>query len=62
MSAWEKVLDGITKAIRIEGRVEQLAVRCENHQLRIENLTERIIRLETMVEMANASRRRLPRD
>ncbi len=63
MGVTEKMWDAITKVIRMDDKVERLAGTVKDQQIRIENLTERVIRLETALEIAlaaqgiNASRR-----
>ena len=55
MGITDKMLDGITKVIRMDGRVEGLATTVKEQQGKIENLTARIIRLETALEIALAA-------
>lgn len=55
MGVTEKMWDGITKVIRMDARVEGLAEAVKEQQARIEDLTGRVIRLETALEMALAS-------
>ena len=45
MGAIEKMLAGITKVIRMDGKVEGLAQRVDMQQQRIEDLTARVISL-----------------
>ena len=54
MGVTEKMWDGITKVIRMDARVEGLAEAVKEQQARIEDLTGRVIRLETALEMALA--------
>ncbi len=56
MGVTEKMWDGITKVIRMDARVEGLAEAVKEQQARIEDLTGRVIRLETALEIALASR------
>ncbi len=56
MGVAEKMLDAITKVIRMDDKVERLAGTVKDQQAKIENLTERVIRLETALEIALASR------
>ena len=46
--------DAIAKVIRMDAKVESLAGTVKDQQARIEVLTGRCIRLETMLEMAMA--------
>lgn len=55
MGITDKMFDGITKVIRMDGKVEGLASTVKEQQGKIENLTARIIRLETALEIALAS-------
>ena len=52
MGITEKMWDAITKVIRMDDKVERLAGTVRDQQLRIEKLTERVIRLETALEIA----------
>ncbi len=52
MGITEKMWDGITRVIRMDTKVEALAATVKNQQIRIEGLTERAIRLETVLEIA----------
>ena len=52
MGVTEKMWDGITKVIRMDARVEGLAEVVKEQQIRIEDLTGRVIRLETALEIA----------
>jgi len=56
MGLTEKMWDGITKVIRMDDKVEQLAATVKAQQTKIENLTERVIRLETALEIALAAK------
>jgi len=55
MGITDKMFDGITKVIRMDGKVEGLASTVKEQQAKIENLTARIIRLETALEIALAA-------
>ncbi len=55
MGVTEKMWDGITKVIRMDARVEGLAEAVKEQQARIEDLTGRVIRLETALEIALAT-------
>jgi hypothetical protein len=56
MSVTEKMLDGITKVILMNERLKDLAATVVGHQKRLESLTERIVRLETALEIGLAAR------
>lgn len=56
MSLTEKMWDAITRVIRMDDKVERLAGTVKEQQAKIENLTERVIRLETALELALASK------
>ena len=56
MGVTDKMWDAITKVIRMDDKVERLAETVKDQQVRIENLTERVIRLETALEIALAVR------
>ena len=56
MSVTEKMWDAITTVIKMNDKVERLAGTVKNQQDKIENLTERVIRLEAFVEMALAGK------
>lgn len=56
MSVTEKMWEGITRVIRMDDKVERLAEAVKTQQVRIENLTERVIRLETALEIALAAK------
>ena len=58
MSATEKMWEAVTRVIRMDDKVERLAEVVKDQQARIENLTERVIRLETALELALSSRTR----
>lgn len=50
------MLTGITRVIRMDGKVEGLAQRVDKQQQHIEDLTARVIRLETALEIAMAGK------
>ena len=52
MSITEKMWDGIARVIKMDSKVEGLAASMVDQQKRIEDLTGRIIRLETALEIA----------
>jgi len=56
MGITERMWDGITRVIRMDTKVEALAATVKAQQVRIEDLTGRIIRLETALEIALSTR------
>ncbi len=56
MGVTEKMWDAFTRVIRMDDKVERLAGAVKDQQARIEKLTERVIRLETALEIALAAR------
>jgi len=58
MGAMEKMWDAITTVIKMNDKVERMAATIVAQQHKIENLTERIIRLETALEIGLAQQRR----
>ncbi len=52
MAIADKMWEGITRVIRMDGKVEALATTVKEQQARIEDLTGRVIRLETALEIA----------
>ena len=56
MGVSEKMWDAVAKVIRMDDKVERLAGVVKDQQVRIESLTERVVRLETALEIALASR------
>lgn len=52
MSITDKMWDAIATVIKMNDKVERLAGTVKTQQDKIENLTERVIRLETTLEMA----------
>ncbi len=52
MSVTDKLWDAITTVIRMNDKVERVAATMVSQQQKIENLTERVIRLETALEIA----------
>lgn len=56
MGVTDKMLDGITRVIRMDAKVEGMAATIKEQQARIEDLTGRVIRLETALELALVSK------
>jgi hypothetical protein len=54
MGVADKMWDAITTVIKMNDKVERMAGTMKAQQEKIENLTERVIRLETMLEIAMA--------
>ena len=52
MGISEKMWEGISRVIRMDAKVESLANTVKDQQSRIEDLTGRVIRLETALEIA----------
>jgi hypothetical protein len=55
MGVTEKMWEAITRVIKMDDKVERLASTVKSQQTKIENLTERVIRLETALEIALAA-------
>ena len=56
MSVAEKMWDALTTVIKMNDKVERLAASMKSQQAKIESLTERVIRLETALEIALSQR------
>ena len=52
MGISEKMWEGISRVIRMDTKVESLANTVKDQQSRIEDLTGRVIRFETALEIA----------
>lgn len=52
MGVTDRLWDALTTVIRMNDKVERMAGTVKSQQERIERLTERVIRLETMLELA----------
>lgn len=61
MSVTEKMWDGITRVIKMDSKVERMASTIVDQQKRIEDLTGRVIRLETALEIALLSQSKKPK-
>ena len=59
MGITDKMWDGITRVIKMDAKIEGLTATVQDQQARIEDLTGRIIRLETALEIVLASNNRL---
>lgn len=52
MGVTDKMWDALTTVIKMNDKVERMAGAMKTQQEKIENLTERVIRLETALEIA----------
>jgi hypothetical protein len=52
MGVADRMWDAITTVIKMNDKVERMAGTMKTQQEKIENLTERVIRLETVLEIA----------
>lgn len=52
MGVTDKLWDAITTVIKMNDKVERMAASMVTQQQKIESLTERVIRLETALEVA----------
>jgi hypothetical protein len=57
MGISEKVWDVLTTVIKMDDKVERMADTIKGQQMRIEDLTMRVVRLETALEIALASQK-----
>ena len=57
MGITERVWDALTTVLRMNDKVERMSATLKTQQDKIENLTERLIRLETALELGLAARR-----
>ncbi len=55
MGVGDKMWEAITTVIKMNDKVERMAATMKTQQEKIEGLTERVIRLETALEIALAS-------
>lgn len=60
MGVADKMWDAITTVIRMNDKVERMAATIVAQQQKIESLTERVIRLETALEIGLARSREKP--
>ncbi len=61
MGVTDKMWDAITTVIRMNDKIERMAETMVSQQRKIEQLNERVIRLETALEIALARSERSPR-
>ncbi|NBW77684.1 MAG: hypothetical protein EBR27_01500 [Betaproteobacteria bacterium] len=59
MGVTDKIWGALTSMIKLEDKVKSLSEGMKGQQVKIENLTERVIRLETQLEMLMREARRL---
>ncbi len=57
MGITDRVWDALTTVLRMNDKVERMSATLKTQQDKIENLTERVIRLETALELGLAARR-----
>ena len=57
MGISEKVWDVLTTVIKMDDKVERMADTIKGQQMRIEDLTMRVVRLETALEIALVSQK-----
>ncbi len=57
MGISEKVWDVLTTVIKMDDKMERMADTIKSQQMRIEDLTMRVVRLETALEMALSSQK-----
>jgi len=57
MGISEKVWDVLTTVIKMDDKVERMADTIKGQQVRIEDLTMRVVRLETALEIAMTSQK-----
>ncbi len=64
MGVTERVWGALTSMIKLEDRVARQSDALKSQQAKIENLTERVIRLEAQLELLTSAAlmKRLPRD
>lgn len=64
MGVTDRVWNALTAMIKLEDRVVRQSEAIKSQQLKIENLTERVIRLETQLELLTGAAmvKRLARD
>jgi len=63
MGVSDKIWDALTNVIKMNDKIVSLSKAVENQQAKIEHLTERVIRLETTIEllMRATELKRLPK-
>jgi len=63
MGVSDKIWDALANVIKMNDKIITLSKTIENQQAKIENLTERLIRLETTIEllMRSTEQKRVPK-
>lgn len=63
MGVTDKIWDALANVIKMNDKIVSLSKAVENQQAKIENLTERVIRLETTIDllMKATELKRLPK-
>lgn len=56
MSVGDKLLDALTTVIKMNDKIVSLSAQVQAQQQKIEDLSARVVRLETALEIALASR------
>ncbi|HVP86440.1 MAG TPA: hypothetical protein VMU79_00045 [Casimicrobiaceae bacterium] len=56
MALADKIWDGLTTVIKMNDKIERLAAAARTQQEKLEDLTARVVRLETALEIALSSR------
>jgi hypothetical protein len=56
MGVMDKLWDAVSNVVKMNGKVERVAATVGSQQRKIEDLTARVIRLETALEIALSSR------
>jgi len=54
MSIVAKMWDGIAKVIRMDAKVEALALAVKEQHVRLESMNNRLVRAETLLEIATS--------
>ena len=55
MSVMERLLDGVLRVVRFNDRLDGLLQTVDEQQKQLENLSDRVIRLETALEIGLAT-------
>ena len=56
MALADKIWDGLTTVIKLNDKIERLAAAARTQQEKLEDMTARVVRLETALEIALSSR------
>jgi vacuolar-type H+-ATPase subunit D/Vma8 len=62
MAALDQIIEGVKEVLKMSGEIKRLAESVRELSAEIRDIDRRVVRLETMVELAQAARgaRRLP--